>query len=204
MRYELHIEGLDCANCALKIERAVSGLNGVQRAGLTFATGLLRIETDREDPALAAEVNGTVCSMESGAVVTPRNSAAKSLWGSGETAGLLSGASRRMGECPQGCSCSLHHDHDHSHSHDHSHAHDHGCDCAHPHPQAQDHAPHQGHDHTHRHANGKLAAGLLAAAAAAFAVGLLPMVEWAKMLCFGLAVVLAGWPVFLQALRGLR
>lgn len=44
------IEGMDCADCALKIEKGVRQLKGVERAELNFSTALLTIEgrIDRE------------------------------------------------------------------------------------------------------------------------------------------------------------
>lgn len=37
------IEGLDCANCAAKIERKIRSLPGVSNATITYATGLLKV-----------------------------------------------------------------------------------------------------------------------------------------------------------------
>ena len=39
------LQGLECANCAGKIERAVKELEGVRRASLNFMTSTLRVET---------------------------------------------------------------------------------------------------------------------------------------------------------------
>lgn len=39
------LEGLDCANCAAKIEKAVSELDGVKSASVSFITTKLTIET---------------------------------------------------------------------------------------------------------------------------------------------------------------
>ena len=40
------LEGLDCANCAAKIEKAVSELDGVKSASVNFITTKLTIETE--------------------------------------------------------------------------------------------------------------------------------------------------------------
>ncbi len=46
MKKTYKLEGLDCANCAAKIERAVNGLDGVTSATLNFLTTKLVIEAD--------------------------------------------------------------------------------------------------------------------------------------------------------------
>ena len=43
---KLRIDGLDCANCAAKIENKISKLNGVRSASLSFMTGKLVLEAD--------------------------------------------------------------------------------------------------------------------------------------------------------------
>ncbi|WP_202708527.1 heavy metal translocating P-type ATPase [Sporosalibacterium faouarense] len=45
-RKELILEGLDCANCAMKIESKVNELNGVNKATVNFSTQILTIEAD--------------------------------------------------------------------------------------------------------------------------------------------------------------
>ncbi|MCI5512879.1 MAG: cation transporter [Clostridia bacterium] len=42
------LEGLDCANCAAKIEKAVSELDGVKSASVNFITTKLTIETEED------------------------------------------------------------------------------------------------------------------------------------------------------------
>lgn len=41
------IEGLDCANCAAKIERAVSKLDKVDKVTINFMTGKMLLAADR-------------------------------------------------------------------------------------------------------------------------------------------------------------
>ncbi|MFZ5353734.1 MAG: heavy metal translocating P-type ATPase [Bacillota bacterium] len=43
MKIELILEGLDCANCAIKIEQRVKGLNGVAAVSMNFVTKTLNI-----------------------------------------------------------------------------------------------------------------------------------------------------------------
>lgn len=56
MKKVVRIEGLDCANCAAKIERAVQALDGVQTANLSFLTGKLTLEV--EEAKLASVLEG--------------------------------------------------------------------------------------------------------------------------------------------------
>lgn len=48
MKKTYKLEGLDCANCAAKIERAINGLDGVTTATVNFMTTKLVIEAEEE------------------------------------------------------------------------------------------------------------------------------------------------------------
>jgi copper chaperone CopZ len=48
MKKKFILEGLDCANCAAKIERSVSGLDGVKEASVNFMTQKMIIEGEDE------------------------------------------------------------------------------------------------------------------------------------------------------------
>lgn len=56
MKKTLHITGLDCANCAAKVERAINKLDEVESATLNFMTGKLSIEAaeDKMEAVIAA------------------------------------------------------------------------------------------------------------------------------------------------------
>ncbi|MBF8808295.1 MAG: cadmium-translocating P-type ATPase [Enterococcus lacertideformus] len=43
------VVGLDCANCAMKIEKKVNEINGVKQANVNFTTGKLTIDADEKD-----------------------------------------------------------------------------------------------------------------------------------------------------------
>ena len=49
MKVVLKLEGLDCANCAAKIETAVSKIQGVNDVNVVFMTQKLSFTTERED-----------------------------------------------------------------------------------------------------------------------------------------------------------
>ena len=46
MKKNFRVENLDCANCAMKMERAISQIEGVTSAKVFFLTGKLTIEAD--------------------------------------------------------------------------------------------------------------------------------------------------------------
>lgn len=46
MKKAFRLEGLDCANCAAKIERSVKALDGVTSASVNFMTTKMVIEGD--------------------------------------------------------------------------------------------------------------------------------------------------------------
>ena len=48
MKKKFILEGLDCANCAAKIERAINELDGVREATVNFMTQKLIIESEDE------------------------------------------------------------------------------------------------------------------------------------------------------------
>ena len=48
MKKTFKLEGLDCANCAVKIEKAINELDGVNNATVNFMTTKLVIEGEDE------------------------------------------------------------------------------------------------------------------------------------------------------------
>ncbi|MFZ0076149.1 MAG: cation transporter, partial [Exiguobacterium undae] len=56
----LHVTGIDCANCAAKVERGVSNVNGIEQANLDFAGQKLYLTYEKEailDDTYRAVVN---------------------------------------------------------------------------------------------------------------------------------------------------
>ncbi len=104
MKKKYSISGIDCANCAAKLEAKMNELPEVGQVVLTFATGQLSVEAEDPDAVLPL-LQSLADKMEPGTVIAQR---------SGKT------SSHSHGE--EGC-CS--HEHDHSHAHDHSHDHAH-------------------------------------------------------------------------------
>lgn len=65
MKRRYMLEGLDCANCASKIENAISGLNGVKEANVNFVTTKLIIDgEDEKMPTIIQEAEKIVKRIE--------------------------------------------------------------------------------------------------------------------------------------------
>lgn len=56
MKRTFQVEGLDCANCAAKMERGIQALEGVNSCSINFMTGKLTVEApdERMDEILEA------------------------------------------------------------------------------------------------------------------------------------------------------
>ena len=46
MKSKFKIKGLDCANCASQLERAIQKLDGIESASISFMTERMQIEYD--------------------------------------------------------------------------------------------------------------------------------------------------------------
>ena len=46
MKYNFKIQGIDCANCAAELERAIQKINGVINASISFMTEKMVIECE--------------------------------------------------------------------------------------------------------------------------------------------------------------
>ena len=53
---ELNITGMDCANCALNLERGVARLDGVEACTVTFTTGKMRLSGELDPAAIENRV----------------------------------------------------------------------------------------------------------------------------------------------------
>lgn len=71
MKYKYKLEGLDCANCATKVEEALNNNKSINEASLNFATGNLSLESDDEN--IDEIVNKIVTSLEPDVKVNPNN-----------------------------------------------------------------------------------------------------------------------------------
>lgn len=49
MKSRYKIKGLDCANCAAELERAIQKIDGIENASISFMTEKMEIEFDEEN-----------------------------------------------------------------------------------------------------------------------------------------------------------
>ena len=49
MKCDFRIKGLDCANCATELERAINKVKGVDKATISFMTEKMTIELDEDN-----------------------------------------------------------------------------------------------------------------------------------------------------------
>lgn len=135
------VEGMDCAACAAKIDKAARRVDGVEDVSVSVTAGTMtvghRAETDLE--ALARKVTSL------GYKVAP----------------LPARAAKAPAEDHDGCGCGHDHndhgdahDHTHGHGHDHDHGHDHAKDGRHDHADHHDHDHADGSEHEHSQKHG--------------------------------------------------
>lgn len=68
------LEGLDCANCAAKVESHLRGLEGVDAVSVTFATKQLKLSAQDPD-RLLPRVQASINEVEDGITVVPKDAA---------------------------------------------------------------------------------------------------------------------------------
>lgn len=140
VKRELLLDGLDCANCALKIENGVKKIKGINECSVNFVTKTLSLHTTSDmDEQVVEEAKRKVLRLEPHIRISEKG---KQVNGHVQThAGSLAGSHKHSHDHAG-------HDHGHSHTHgDHSHTHDHGDPQGHAH----DHGSHAEHNHDHSH-----------------------------------------------------
>lgn len=141
MKKKYHIEGIDCANCAAKVEKKMNDLPDVS-VTLTFATSQLLVEAENPDEVLP-KLREIADKMEPGTVIEEISKAKKH-----------SGKKKTHhhhdddDSCDDDCCCHGEHE---EHEHHHHHHDDEDCcdgDCC-------CHGEHEGHEHHHhKHLDG--------------------------------------------------
>lgn len=141
MKKKYHIEGIDCANCAAKVEKKMNDLPDVS-VTLTFATSQLLVEAENPDEVLP-KLREIADKMEPGTVIEEISKAKKH-------SGKKKTHHHHDDEdsCDDDCFCHGEHE---EHEHHHHHHDDEDCcdgDCC-------CHGEHEGHEHHHhKHLDG--------------------------------------------------
>ncbi|MEK4324950.1 heavy metal translocating P-type ATPase [Paenibacillus sp. FSL R7-0312] len=205
------LEGLDCANCAMKIENKVKKIEGVSSCSVNFAMKTMTLETAASAAEEVAEqAQHTVTVLEPHVKlreVTATRAVKKPLpaGSPGEVSRIATQGHDHAGGEP--------HSHDHAqgdaHSHAHGDAHDHAQAAAehtHSHTSAAEHGHDHSHGHSHEHGEGgtrrillRLAGGAVLAAAGMF----LPVNGIAELLLFLAAYLIVGGEVVWAAARNI-
>lgn len=71
------LEGLDCANCAAKVEAQLKEMDGVDDVAITFATKQMKLSAKDPD-SLIPQIQSLINSMEDGITVVPRDTSRSS------------------------------------------------------------------------------------------------------------------------------
>ena len=125
MKLKYSLKGLDCANCAQKVQERVSKLENVRECSVVFATTKMFVETDT-DLFDESKIVEAVKSVEPDVEVI-------NLSKNGQDYNVSNNHEECNGE------------HDHKHHHDHE-----KCGCGHEHEHHHDHKECScGHDHEH-------------------------------------------------------
>ena len=168
MKKKYSISGIDCANCAAKLEAKMNELPEVESVTLSFTTQQLYVEAENPDEAVKA-LQALADKVEPGTEIG-------SLKRGKRKAKAHSHEHHHDHDDDGDCCCGHdhkhhHHDHDddgdcccgHDHDHDHEHHHHHhddggDCCCGHDHDHEHHHHDHDddgdcccGHDHDHEH-----------------------------------------------------
>ncbi|WP_025718007.1 heavy metal translocating P-type ATPase [Paenibacillus sp. 1-18] len=215
-RHEWVLEGLDCANCALKIENGVSKIEGVLDCSVNFVTKTLTLtaSSDQKEEVLR-QTERKVYRLEPHIRMIVKNARGRLREDSRSEAGTAQAGS--TADCA--CGGHEHAEHHHSHAgHDHKdHADGKHAHAPHDHHTADGHS-HATHSHSHSHGDDnhaghthdhgtegmrpmitRLAAGAVIAAVAWW----LPVEGVGKLALFLLAYIIVGGDVVLQAARSL-
>uniref|UniRef100_UPI00406D0195 heavy metal translocating P-type ATPase n=1 Tax=Paenibacillus sp. FSL L8-0436 TaxID=2954686 RepID=UPI00406D0195 len=204
VRRQWVLEGLDCANCAMKIENKVKKIEGVSSCSVNFAMKMMTLETAAAyADTVSEEAKRTVTALEPHVKLKEVQTAGARK--KQQAAAVNSASSEAQG---QAHSHAQHehqgHTHGHSQGEAHGHSHTHGSDEAYNHAHAQDEA--HGHTHSHEHGEGdtrkillRLGAGGILAAAGMF----LPVSGFPELLIFLAAYFIVGGEVVWSAARNI-
>ncbi|WP_334074791.1 heavy metal translocating P-type ATPase [Paenibacillus sp. A14] len=172
------LEGLDCANCAMKIENGIQKIDGVSSCSVNFVNKTLTMEMAMEQSEEIMDLaRKKIRTLEPDVRVVEQGTA-------GAQAGSRQGKSAKPGGV-----------HNHGHTHDHDHAHEHGMEAA-----------DDGHGHSHDHGAQsirtmavRLVAGLvIGTAALGLALG-----RELELLLYLAAYLIVGGDIVLKALKNI-
>lgn len=216
-RKEYILEGLDCANCAAKIEKKVGEINGLEDASVNFVTKTLSFHVNQIEATaeIASQVKNIVRKLEPDVKV--REKAARRSSKSGPVGQKHEAISTTHHDHGGQC-CGGNHDHGDHEEHSHAHsglsanhpAHAHGDENsrshdkhAHANDEHDEHDEHGEHDHEHGEGSKKELIKLIAGAAL-FSIALIFQFQTAvEFALFFISYLIVGGEVLLKAVKNI-
>ncbi|OBR66455.1 cadmium-translocating P-type ATPase [Paenibacillus oryzae] len=181
------LEGLDCSNCAMKIEGNIQKIKGIEDCSVSFATKTLTMGMPKEqEQALVEQVTHKIKELEPHIKVVDKNA--------------------RRARKPQNSGQGSGHSHSGSHSHSHNHSHSHSGDHGHNHAHENEEEHEDGHDHGHDHgaANTKIMLTRLIAGTVLLAAGIwAPLAGTYELAVFLLAYIIIGGDILLRSAKNI-
>lgn len=216
VKRELLLDGLDCANCALKIENGVKKIKGITDCSVNFVTKTLLVHTTSDmDEHVLEEAKRKVLRLEPHIRISEKG---RPPLGNQASAGLGDPLDDQLHTHAETAAEGRHdhgghsHDHDHHegahhHSHGHvadHHAHDHHSHAGHDHGHSHDHDAHAVHSHEHGAGQTKVLLARLAAGSALVAAAIWsPLDGWAQLALYVVTYLIAGGDIVLQAFKNI-
>ncbi|MEW4369668.1 heavy metal translocating P-type ATPase [Paenibacillus kandeliae] len=198
---ELTLDGLHCANCAMKIENGVSKIKGVSSCSVNFVNKTLTLETDQEQAEqVTGEAARTVNRIEPHIQVKVKAPIAKTI----AQAHRLDSDTMALHHPAIHADADISHGNHTSTSAQHMHAHEHTqSEHSHTHTHTHDH-DHQGHTHAHGDNQQRNLLLRLVGGGILLAGGLiLPLSGTVELTVFLIAYLIAGGDIVWQAVRNI-
>ena len=141
------LDELDCANCAMKIERHVGKIKGVKECSVDFVSK--RMFVDMEHEGIEAVLEETVQAIEPDVILRRKDDKKAASGGKQEASGKAGHPeAEEHHPAQEDCTCKKAHHHDHANSAcAHTDGHDHHEACNGPHAHENDGKEHDGHHH---------------------------------------------------------
>lgn len=141
------LDELDCANCAMKIEKHVGKIKGVKECSVDFVSK--RMFVDMEHEGIEAVLEETVQAIEPDVILRRKDDKKAASGGKQEASGKARHPeAEEHHPAQEDCTCKKAHHHDHANSAcAHTDGHDHHEACNGPHAHENDGKEHDGHHH---------------------------------------------------------
>lgn len=192
VKRKVMLKGLDCANCAMKIENSIEKIEGISSCSVSYANETLSLEFDstREAEIMDA-ARKKVKQLEPHIKFIEQ--------GKGNS-------NSRNGEADSKSHNHDHSDSNHQHSHDHSHEHKHNHEHGEGKSHNHDHAEDDGHGHSHDHGENSVRTmiiRLIASSAIGAAAILLSLNSTVELMLFIVAYLIIGGDIVLRAVKNI-